>query len=176
MKRQRKKDIIFFPRFLKAFGSRGNNNRRFPNIALSFPGSAVICSMQTSYPTSLCYPHPSSPVDPPSVFHQIRPSPFSTCRFYMMVPARDPVCVCVCVPQPKISFLLPIVAHKRMTSSCAPRMCGGSELSIAIILCVVIAIHKYKMKGMMMKNKTKKKERKKGKNTHKQYLSLSRVF
>lgn len=100
MKRQRKKDIIFFPRFLKAFGSRGNNNRRFPNIALSFPGSAVICSMQTSYPTSLCYPHPSSPVDPPSVIHQIRPSPFSTCRFYMMVPARDPVCVCVCVCPP----------------------------------------------------------------------------
>jgi hypothetical protein len=59
-------------------------------------------------------------------------------------------------------------------------MCGGSELSIAIILCVVIAIHKYKMKGMMMKNKTKKKERKKerkkGKKIHTNNISLSRVF
>jgi len=52
------------------------------------------------------------------------------------------------------------------------RMCGGSELSIAIILCVVIAIHKYKMKGMMMKNKTKKKEE----GTQKNNISLSRLL
>ncbi len=167
MKRQRKKKRHF--RFMKAL-DREEIIDAFPT-SLSFPGSAVIiCSMQTSYPTS--YP-PIVASQPTLGFSRNPPLPIFYMSFLLWCPT-DPVCVCVCPPPPKISFLLPIVAHKRMTSSsymCAPDVWRVEELSIAIILSVVIAIHKYKMKGMMMKNKTKKREKK-----YTQTISLSRVF
>jgi hypothetical protein len=94
----KKKRHYFFSRFLKAFGSRGNNNRRFPDIALSFPGSAVICSMQTSYPTFLCYP-PIVASRPTLGFSSNPSLPIFHMSFlYDGTRPRSCVCVCVCVP------------------------------------------------------------------------------